>query len=150
MVDKPFIFLSKYNGWNTYIETKCKVCNNIWKPTPSNLLQGTGCPYCNNINNAGSYGRMSEKDVNILGHSLYLYIVKLQYKDEIFYKYGLTKNIDKTRYNQYKPYKVVEEISFEELNAWTAICKERDMESNYIPKHKFSGHTECFTKQKLN
>lgn len=39
---------------------------------------------------------------------------------------------------------MVEEISFEEHDAWTAICKEKKLVSNYIPFHHFGGWTECY------
>ena len=37
---------SEYQGSNSPIEVKCKVCGYIWSPRPSSLLRGTGCPYC--------------------------------------------------------------------------------------------------------
>lgn len=44
--DNPFEFLSKYDGARKKIKTKCKVCEEVWTPTPNNLLNGSGCPTC--------------------------------------------------------------------------------------------------------
>lgn len=38
--------LGKYIGLKEKLECKCLLCNNIWFPTPANLLHGTGCPFC--------------------------------------------------------------------------------------------------------
>lgn len=39
--------LGEYKDNKSPIEVACKLCNNVWKPTTSNLLQGYGCPICN-------------------------------------------------------------------------------------------------------
>ena len=42
-----FVILSEYSGMTNPISVKCKKCNSIGYPTPSNLLKGTGaCNYC--------------------------------------------------------------------------------------------------------
>ncbi|MCP3899139.1 MAG: hypothetical protein GY707_05330 [Desulfobacteraceae bacterium] len=136
-------FLTEYTKSSDRIKTRCTICDHIWEPLASNITKGRGCPKCAHKSNPGEYGLLSKNDAKELKYPLYLYHIKLQYKDETFYKYGLTKNINRNRYS-YKPYKVVEEISFEEYDAWTAICKERKLKSNYTPNHHFGGWTECY------
>ena len=38
--------LGEYKGSNKKIKCICKIDNNIWFATPSDLLKGTGCPIC--------------------------------------------------------------------------------------------------------
>lgn len=143
-ITTTIIAIDKYIAANTKIKHKCTICSNIWLAKPTFILRKHGCPKCANKNMKGLYGSMSEEKAGKLKFNLYLYHVKLQFEDEIFYKYGLTKHTDKRRYNNYQPYKVIEEISFEKYNAWKAICKERNLVSNYTPIHTFGGHTECY------
>ena len=40
------IVLGAYTGVFDKIKVQCKICGHIWKATPANLLQGSGCPKC--------------------------------------------------------------------------------------------------------
>ena len=136
--------LGEYINSKTKIRVKCLICGNIWEIVPNHLLRKRGCPVCAKRNHGGSYQRMTKAELDNLGYPLYLYKVRLQYEDEIFYKFGLTMNEDRSRYYNYKPYKVIEELSFEEYDAWTAKCTEAKLISNYEPIHHFGGWTECY------
>lgn len=46
-VNPTIEILGEYVNTNTHIEYRCLNCNNIHTATPSNLLRGYGCPYCN-------------------------------------------------------------------------------------------------------
>lgn len=46
LINSNIIFLTKYNGNHNEIMCQCKICNNIWKGNPSNLLAGHGCKKC--------------------------------------------------------------------------------------------------------
>ena len=146
-LNKGFIVLEYYINDCTKINHLCKN-NHVFNIKPNDVLQGHGCRYCHFINvgknSHGAYTDMLESTAKALCYNLYLYHVKLKYKDEIFYKFGLTKNIDRSRYKGFRPYKVIEEISFIEYDAWSAICKEKGLISNYKPKYKFDGFTECY------
>ena len=144
--DRHIKRLGNYVGDKIKIKWECLVCHNKWETTYGIIKRGSGCPTCARYNHPGTYGQLSKELADNLDYSLYLYHVKLQYEDEIFYKYGLTKNIDRQRYKKYNPYKVIEEISFEGYDAWTAIQLEKGLKSNYIPKHKFGGYSECYIK----
>lgn len=39
--------LEEYQGNRIPIRCKCKLCKNIWKVRPNELLRGSGCPQCN-------------------------------------------------------------------------------------------------------
>lgn len=39
-------YLSDYIRMKEKCKWKCNVCNNIWEATPSNIVQGSGCPIC--------------------------------------------------------------------------------------------------------
>lgn len=136
--------ISTYTVASNNIEVKCTICAHEWAPIAHSLYQGYGCPVCARYNHGGAYQCMTREQADVLGYPLYLYHVKLQFEDEIFYKYGLTKNANRSRYRQYNQYKVIKEISFEKYDAWTAICKEKELKSNYVPNHHFNGWTECY------
>jgi predicted nucleic acid-binding Zn-ribbon protein len=36
----------EYINSNAKIPCRCRICNHVWEPTPSNLLRGHGCPAC--------------------------------------------------------------------------------------------------------
>lgn len=146
--DRSILVLETYINSQTKIKHKCIIDNHIWKAIPNNILKGQGCPICYNKvrskNHPGGYGSLTKEKAENIKYPLYFYKVKLQFKDEIFYKYGLTKNADKSRFKQYYPYKVMEEITFDKYKAWDAICKEKSMVSNYTPTYTFYGYTECY------
>ena len=76
---------------------------------------------------------------------IFLYKLKMIDTDnQIFYKYGLAKNIKTRLY--YIPYEA-EVLELTKLNKYEAIYKEKELLSNvnkYIPLIKFGGYTECF------
>lgn len=45
-VNPNILVLGEYTGADNKILCRCKVCNNEWYPTPSNLYAGKGCPQC--------------------------------------------------------------------------------------------------------
>ena len=46
-VNNKIDLLDNYHDNKTPLKVKCNVCGNIWLSTTSNLLQGYGCPICN-------------------------------------------------------------------------------------------------------
>lgn len=46
--DPNVIIIGEYEKDNIKIKCKCKKCGHEWESTPSNLLQGQGCPFCAN------------------------------------------------------------------------------------------------------
>ena len=41
--------LESYKGGKNRIKVKCIICNHEWTPFARKLLDGGGCPNCNNI-----------------------------------------------------------------------------------------------------
>ena len=147
-INSNIFILGNYINNKTKIKVKCLIDGHIWETTPNSLLRGTTCLECSKRSNGGAYQNMTKEQLDALPYPLYLYKVKLQFEDEIFYKFGLTMHEDRSRYKNYKPYKVIEELSFEELDAWAAKCKEKELISNYEPIHHFGGWTECYKLEK--
>ena len=46
-INANIIILGEYTKSNERIKCQCKICNYIWNPIASSLLQGFGCPKCN-------------------------------------------------------------------------------------------------------
>ena len=63
------VLLEEYKGSLTPISCKCKICGNVWKPLPSNLLAGRNCPKCayskRRKSNHDFLEEMKEKHTNI-------------------------------------------------------------------------------------
>lgn len=51
--------IGEYTKLKEKIECKCLLCNNIWFPTPANLLKGSSCPLC-------STSKGEEKIIDVL------------------------------------------------------------------------------------
>lgn len=51
-INKKIAVIETYVNWETHILHKCLVeeCGYEWRVTPNNILQGGGCPKCNNNN----------------------------------------------------------------------------------------------------
>lgn len=84
------------------------------------------------------------KDVWI-NTKIFLYKLKMtDINNQVFFKYGLTKNIKNRLYQI--PYNV-EILELIELNKYEGVYKEKkllEQVTSYIPLTKFGGHTECF------
>jgi hypothetical protein len=78
-----------------------------------------------------------------------MYYVELTYKEEVFYKIGLSKNTT-NRFKQFRPYKVreLETITGAAIKMVNLEGEFKQMISdtkiNYQPKHDFPGRHECF------
>lgn len=46
-MDKILDWIGTYHGMSKNTKFHCKKCNKNWYATPTNVLKGTGCPYCN-------------------------------------------------------------------------------------------------------
>lgn len=52
--------LDEYMGRGAYISCKCAKCGNVWRATPRNLLNGTKCNQCANLNRGRRTVRTTE------------------------------------------------------------------------------------------
>ncbi len=136
--------------------------------TPGNFLQSKSCKKCANLkisqyqlkNPVGwsktNWWKASQKSKEFTGFKVY--IIKLWNDDEEFYKIGRTFLDIKRRFINKKRmsynYKVLQTFEFKELTEENAIkcynleneLQRKNKENKYIPKIKFAGMQECFSK----
>lgn len=65
--------ISKYTKSNELVLLKCKIDNNIWKNTPSHLLNGQGCPKCSNKRRTSKMRKTHEqflKEMNTINNNI--------------------------------------------------------------------------------
>ena len=136
--------LVDYNHSRDKVEIVCKH-HGVFKQRPVTHLKGSGCPSCSNLINVfkrSSWEKLSNTSI--------LYLILLENEGEKFYKIGKTKNTIKTRFGkQIGCYKYSEIISHKDKSG-VVFDLENELhikyhKYKYIPKVKFSGHTECYT-----
>ena len=146
-----------------YINLKQKIivnclnsnCNHKWeKSLESIVYHSILCPKCSGGGNIGGYNftmaeRNKEEWLNV---QTKIYIIEMFNDDftEQFYKIGITNRSLSDRFRKNLPYKFDKVIEYK-TNLYNAIylenslhVKHRDYE--YIPKVKFDGYTECFSR----
>lgn len=47
VINPDILIISGYQRADKKIDCQCKICGRKWSATPTHLLHGTGCPYCN-------------------------------------------------------------------------------------------------------
>lgn len=71
---KPNIeVLGEYQTENVKIKCRCKICDNIWEPTPHDLLQGSGCVQCSKNKLRKLFSKSQEdfvKDINRINKNI--------------------------------------------------------------------------------
>jgi len=99
----------------------------------------------------GWFHNMAKKYPN---KKAYLYIVKLSYENERFYKVGVTTNSSRKRYGGYGNYKVIEEVKWIEDSCLNISKLEkfilRKCKLKYNPIYSFDGKTEIIDFDKLD
>ena len=124
-----------------YLKNKEKILERCKKYRENNPKEKSG------LKGTGNYNiTLAERHKDIwINTNIFLYKLKMtDINNQIFFKYGLTKNIKNRLY--YIPYDV-EILELIELNKYDAVYKERELlekVTSYIPSTKFGGHTECF------
>lgn len=138
---------SKVNFKNT--KTKVDVIcphKHIFTITPANLLAGHGCPHCNN---EGGY-KLNKKG--------YLYLLKIEKENSIYYKIGITNNINsrirKIKYKSIYPLMIIKMYNSE--NSKDIVQIELDIKSTILSEMNLSreefkdGWTETFPESHLS
>lgn len=74
--------LVDYKSSEEKVKIKCIVHNSIFETTPKSFLTGRGCPKC------GKYGYQPSKPG-------YFYIQELNYNNEVYYKFGITGDLER-------------------------------------------------------
>lgn len=137
--------LSDYTGSLHKIKLKHIKCGHIWDTVYSYIQQGSGCPNCNT-----GFGYLTKEN---LPEKAFLYLLKLSFNKEIFYKVGVTINIAR-RINELKS-RIKNNVEIEiihhvEDTGYNTLIKERQLLNNsnmlrYISEIKFDGCTELLS-----
>lgn len=134
---------SIYVDDKTHIDIFCKTCNKYFKQAPSYHKQGAGCSSCNSSGFRG-------------GKPAILYYLRVETRNQIAYKVGITNRTVKDRYSvtDLSKITVLSELSFQQgADAYKeeqAILKEYS-EYRYVGDPLLeNGNSELFTKDILN
>lgn len=150
-----------YNGSINKLKITCPM-HGEFEQLANGHLQGYGCKECGNIKNS----TISAERPNIWSHtgwkesglksknfdSFKVYIIECWENDEKFYKIGKTYLKLKLRFESKRaiPYKwkVIKIYTGEakEMSELESKLKGMNKENKYLPKMRFGGRRECFTK----
>lgn len=140
--------LVNYINSASKIEVICKY-HGVFKPVASDHLRGAGCPTCNNYSN---YLKVAYKGIDtkfLKELTGYFYIIRLYNDNELFYKVGISKNVNHRIKEFAKSYKV--DILYTEENYLIEILRIENQfltefkSFKYKPLIHFCGSTECLT-----
>lgn len=136
-----------YKANNKKLYITCNVHGDFLQ-IPSAHLSGQGCPKCNQV---GVYSEnFFNQNPQAKDQKASLYFIKLSNDSEAFWKVGITQQTNlNNRFDKISNYNC-EIINIVETTLYDAFCLEQNIKeeyssSQYIPKHKFGGHTECFS-----
>lgn len=136
--------LTKYIHSRQKVEIGCKI-HGTFKQTPTTHIKGSGCQKCATLINI-----YKKEDYVKLSKTATLYLVKLEYDGEVFYKIGKTKNTTHERLSNntsmYKHYVISEYVADSGVIFDLEIeLHNKYFEYKYKPNITFAGHTECYT-----
>ena len=138
-----------------YITVECPN-HGYYKVRADHHKNGIKCRQCSKGNDLGVYTRVSaDKNKNEWSAiKSFLYFLEIENDTEIFFKIGVTKNIDKRLKEFPKNYNITVQGLFEN-SLYTNIMSENDIKEDfknfkYTPSEKFRGWTECFEANMLN
>lgn len=139
-----------YKNSSTPVMIGCKV-HGFFPQSPNGHLQGLGCKQCSDAARPGGYSMLyftqfpHKKNEDGL-----LYLIEFSGEFERFYKIGITQQTVEQRYKyHHTPYNLLP-IQTRTGNLFSLYTTEQSIIKKlkpfkYIPKHKFSGYTECFS-----
>jgi hypothetical protein len=154
--NNKIILIGEYVSNKTPLKLYCNICKNEWFACSTDVIgKGTGCWECAKMRFKGSYNQyLFESRPELKSNSAKLYFIKLYNDLETFYKIGITTTTLKYRFKEMYlyNYQLISEIN---TTLYEAFLKEQSFtrmfkEYKYIPKHKFGGYTECFSKEIYN
>ena len=142
-----------YKNNYTKLPIKCLKENHgiFWQTPNMHIHKLNGCHYCKL---PGTYNIQSIQNTHYEKLPVLLYMIRLQNETESFYKIGYTTKTVINRFmgstvqKYYKLEKINEkEMSLIEALQWEIYFKTNYSDLKYTPKYKFSGYTECFSKE---
>lgn len=107
-----YIVVGNYINAKTKIEIKCNECDNNWKIVPYSLLQGVGCPICNQSKGENAIAiYLKEKGINYESHYTF---DKCRNKNPLPFDFYLPKLNSCIEYDGVQHFKPVEFFGGEE------------------------------------
>jgi len=141
----------EYINSTTKIKIICKH-HGIFKQTPEGHLKYKGCRQCSNERKTF----VTKKDSYTSMDICVLYTVRITGNGEIFYKTGISNDINNRFNNIINNYHYIIEIidtiidtRYNCVQLEKKLLLKRQRIYKYIPSIKFDGWTECYTKQLL-
>jgi len=115
---------------------------------PNDHLTGKGCSKCAFERKGGIIVKRDDLDANNI---CYMYTIKLSTENEVFYKTGITDNLErrhnKITYQSNYKIEVIDIIIDTRYNCnklETKILNKRQRLGKYYPNNLFDGYTECY------
>lgn len=140
-----------YMGANKKINIECPK-HGIFPQKPGSHLDGRGCRKCSEEKSSGLFNKTlslrhknEKKKINSN-----VYLLKFESKNEVFFKFGIAKNIKKRicdiKYSGGKKYniEILDEFNINEYDAFFIELYNLERFHKYKPKNYFRGYTECF------
>lgn len=138
--------LLDYNNTSDKVDVICPEHGKFKVVLSHHLNRGDRCPECAKRGRSVYNETIFQRNPELAQTMGYFYVIKLEHEDEVFYKYGMTKNDVKTRYRHSGtgPYKRTV-ILEEKMSLYDAFLMEQEYKNTepYVPKYKFDGYTEC-------
>lgn len=141
----------EYVNRQTKVEIVCSKHGSFWQ-TPSDHLNGCGCPYCFTENLDGVYSMgWLESNPHLHDDPCLVYLLEVYNDSERFLKLGLTKNTVDKRYSHgydigHYSYCILDQKETTLKNGILLEEQAKDLFCffKYYPISKFHGWTECF------
>jgi very-short-patch-repair endonuclease len=136
--------IGQYITANKKIEIKCNICNNNWNIAPYSILQGTGCPICNQ-----SKGELKIKDFlenNKFNYKYQYVFEECKNKNPLHFDFYLPDQNICIEYDGVQHFKSVEYFGGEERLKYTKemddiknnFCKSNNIRMIRLPYTQFN------------
>lgn len=140
----------KFDSYKDKITIICKEHGEFTQKLAKHLYDKQGCRKCVS-ENENRYNFRRSRWIDITRDGAYLYLVKFESEEELFYKIGITKNM-KTRFHcrGVKSYKIsIVDTIFIGSNTgilwdFEKLLHRENKNLKYTPLFKFDGRFECF------
>lgn len=150
--DKYNYSLVKYKNAKTKVIIICKT-HGEFKINSANHLNGQGCKDCSTEKMGWNHINWKKRAFNSkYFDSFKVYIIRCWNKNEEFYKVGKTFTTIECRFKHQFPYqyeiiKIFEsKTNAEKITKLEKQIQNKNNQFKYVPKIKFNGMTECFSK----
>lgn len=147
-----YSLIGEFTGYATILDILCKSCDTVFKQSARYHMNGSGCQECNKTR-----GWRRTEWINWCNNrkykSVFVYLIKLKSDSELFYKIGITNNMERRFNNKNRmPY----DFEYIDYIEFTDFAKSYDCENklkrcirgfSYTPEKTFKGVSECFSEK---